>query len=178
MDLSWRSGMLHLNYPGRGLRCVGLEGMTRVTALECARYFLTKPDREAGDDITHLKLQKLCYYAQAWHLALHNEPLFAGHIEAWTHGPVCVDLWHNYRDYGANPIPSPTPDEFDCEALAEEDRVFLDEVWNAYGVYTAKYLEGLTHQERPWLEARRSGRRDTVIAPDSMREYYASVTDR
>ena len=30
------------------------------------------------EGITHLKLQKLLYFAQAAHLAVHNSPLFKG----------------------------------------------------------------------------------------------------
>lgn len=40
--------------------------------------------------ITTMKLQKLVYYAQAWHLVFHSEPLFADTIEAWPQGPVTV----------------------------------------------------------------------------------------
>ena len=47
-----------------------------------ADYFISKVDREAGDDITHLKLQKLIYYAQAWHLAMYDKLLFGNKLEA------------------------------------------------------------------------------------------------
>ena len=41
-----------------------------TTALDIAHWFAGSIDREAGDSITHLKVQKLVYYAQAWSLAL------------------------------------------------------------------------------------------------------------
>jgi uncharacterized phage-associated protein len=59
-----------------------------ITALDAARYLLTLDVREEGDATSNLKLQKLLYYAQGLHLALYNEPLSKGRIEAWKHGPV------------------------------------------------------------------------------------------
>jgi uncharacterized phage-associated protein len=46
-----------------------------------ADYFLWSA-RECGDLLTNLRLQKLVYYAQAWFLALYDEPLFDGEFEA------------------------------------------------------------------------------------------------
>lgn len=37
------------------------------------------------------KLQKLCYYAQAWHLAWTGNPIFAEDFQAWSNGPVCLN---------------------------------------------------------------------------------------
>lgn len=49
----------------------------RITFRDVANYLLTKVDRKSGDTLTNLKLQKLTYYAQAWHLGIyyreHNE---------------------------------------------------------------------------------------------------------
>jgi uncharacterized phage-associated protein len=36
--------------------------------------FLLVEGRERGEILTNLKLQKLLYYAQAWHLALSDRP--------------------------------------------------------------------------------------------------------
>ena len=46
------------------------------SAVDVARYFLCHVDREAGDTISPLKLQKLVYYAQAWSLVFRSQPLF------------------------------------------------------------------------------------------------------
>lgn len=65
-----------------------------------AKYFLSK------SRMTHKKLQKLCYYAQAWHCAFYkNKPLFENRIEAWVHGPVSPELYYRYYNYGWNEIP-------------------------------------------------------------------------
>ena len=53
-----------------------------VNVFEVVNWFLHKKS------FSHKQLQKLCYYAQAWHLALLNKPLFEAEIEAWVKGSV------------------------------------------------------------------------------------------
>ena len=78
------------------------------TIQQIAQWFLGK------ESMTHKKLQKLCYYAQAWHLALHGSELFAERFEAWVHGPVSPVLYSIYADYGWEKIPSETTDAHAC----------------------------------------------------------------
>ena len=47
-----------------------------VSVHDVARYFLSLADDEAGDLLSNLKLQKLCYYAQGFRLALSGKPLY------------------------------------------------------------------------------------------------------
>ncbi|MCC8462499.1 MAG: hypothetical protein LN546_04970 [Rickettsia endosymbiont of Ecitomorpha arachnoides] len=47
-----------------------------LSCFNVVQYFLILVDRELGDTITQLKLQKLIYFAQGSHLALFDEPLF------------------------------------------------------------------------------------------------------
>lgn len=58
-------------------------------AINIANWFINQFDRESGDNITHLKVQKLLYFSQAWYQVLKNEELFAEEIEAWAHGHDC-----------------------------------------------------------------------------------------
>lgn len=151
--------------------------MSEITVFDVANYFLSRIELEDGSLMTHLKLQKLCYYAQGWHLAFDDVPMFNEGFEAWVHGPVCPDLWHEYKDYGFNPIP--VPEDFDGTVFSNTVLDTLDAVWDAYGQFDAKYLERLTHQERPWIEARqgyRSGEPcSTVINQDTMKQFYKEL---
>ncbi|AOQ23092.1 hypothetical protein MTAT_26050 [Moorella thermoacetica] len=154
--------------------------MGKITVFDVAKYFLTRVDRGAGSVMTHLKLQKLCYYAQAWHLVFTGKPLFEEQFEAWTHGPVCPALWHEYKGCGYQPIPK--PDNFDPSTIFTKEQLeILDEVWNAYGQFDAKYLEELTHQEEPWRKARGSclpGEAcNNIISLKLMKEYYSQLLE-
>lgn len=143
---------------------------------DAAKFFLSRVDAENGVFVTHLKLQKLVYYAQAWHLTIHERRLFDTTFEAWAHGPVSPVLFHIYKDYGYSPIPFP---EDYSDDLNSDDKQFLSQIWDLYGRFDAKYLERLTHQETPWIEARgnlpEGARCDTVIDEDTIKVYYGSL---
>lgn len=144
-----------------------------LTAGSVASYFLLLPDEDAGDSISNMKLQKLCYYAQGFWLALHGEPLFDDPIEAWQHGPVIPDLWREYRQHGAFGIPRPAdvePTEYD-----DEVRGVLEEIFEVYGQFSAWKLRNLTHDEAPWVEAWRSD--DKTIGHDALRTYFATLVE-
>ena len=52
-----------------------------ITVFDVADYFLNRADKEEdGDIITNLKLQKLVYYAQGFHLAMFGKPFFENPI--------------------------------------------------------------------------------------------------
>lgn len=143
------------------------------TVHDIAEYFIDKSEK-CGMTITHLKLQKMCYYAQAWHLAIFGKRLFKDEFEAWVHGPVNIELYYKYKDYGWNPIKINNP----SYNIERDQRNFLNEVWDVYGKYDAKVLETLTHQETPWLEARK-GLKDyeysnKTIEESHMQRFYRS----
>jgi uncharacterized phage-associated protein len=141
-----------------------------ISAQKVAKYFLSKVEEDVGDGISNLKLQKLVYYAQAYHLAMYDKPLFAEQVEAWEHGPVIPGLYREYREYGSGNIPP--PDDFDPSDYDAQATELMDEVYEVFGQYSAWKLRNLTHQERPWSEAYVDGARGRVISPGSMREFY------
>jgi uncharacterized phage-associated protein len=57
------------------------------SAIAVANWFIEQ-NRIAPSDLTHLKIQKMLYFAQGWHLAYFDVPLFEDPIEAWKYGPV------------------------------------------------------------------------------------------
>lgn len=148
-----------------------------ATIFDVANYFRWRVDYDAGDNITALKLQKLCYYAQAWHLVFTGGPLFEEEFEAWDHGPLNYALWKLYqKPQGWTPI-DPDDDlwEFEpAEIFTSDELDTLNEVWETYGAYTAKHLEHLTHQEDPW----RSAKKNDVIKKSVMRAYYHAQLER
>lgn len=131
--------------------------------------------RERGELLTNLKLQKLLYYAQAWYLALKNEPLFEEDFQAWVHGPVLLTQYHRFRDCKWKPI------EIDVAApdLSDDTKTFLNEIIDVFGSEPAVALEIMTHRERPWIEARGDLAPhepcNTYISKDSMSDFYKSL---
>lgn len=148
-----------------------------VTVHDVANYFLSKLNASEGSSITPLKLQKLVYYAQAWSLVWDDKPLFSESMEAWAHGPVNRDLYYQYQDYGWRNI-EPV-EKVDLSMFSKEQIETMDVIWSDYGDYDGKYLERLTHQEDPWIEARKDclpGEYcDNIISVSSMKNYYTKV---
>lgn len=141
---------------------------------EVARYFLAKQAPEEGDLISHLKLQKLCYYAQGLSLATRGVPLFKNELEAWLHGPVVPDLYQQYKQYGDGAIP--TPEDVDVAAFAQEDRMILDDVYNYYGQFSAWRLRQMTHSEAPWKDAFERDM-NNEISLESLSAHFATEID-
>lgn len=146
--------------------------MSRITARDVADYFLASVDEESGDNISNLKLQKLVYYAQGFHLAIHGEPLFDDPIVAWAHGPVVPSLYHAFKDHGAGAIPR--PDDFTGSKYAPEVSELLDEVLEVYGQFSAWKLRDMTHDELPW----KSVSPNELISQDSLRDFFSTLVIR
>jgi len=143
----------------------------KYSASDVAKYFLWKANQK-GKKISNKKLQKLLYYAQAWHLVFNDgTPLFNEEIEAWVHGPVVRSVYDTFREFGFNPIISEVSNPIDKTKTS-----FLDQIWDVYGNFDAEYLEMLTHREKPWQKARENiefkERSNIVIDLDSMRSFY------
>jgi len=137
---------------------------------DIATWFLNK------DSMTHKKLQKLCYYAQAWYCALYDgDPLFDERIEAWVHGPVCPTLFMAYRDYRWQEIPQMADDV--VKGFCKKVKRVLDAAYETYGDLTGDELEAATHNEFPWNEARKGldywEPCNNPISTQTMREFYA-----
>lgn len=134
-----------------------------------------------GGAISTMKLQKLCYYSQAWTLVWNNkEPLFAQNFQAWRDGPVCKELFELHRGkfvISSEDIP------FDATEgdLSEQEMRFITKVIAFYGDKSADWLSALTHRERPWKETRaKCGVQDgencnAVITNNLMYDYYSSL---
>lgn len=128
--------------------------MDELTAFDIADFFLSK------DNLTQKKLQKLVYYAYAWFIALNNENeneitnvLFDEQPEAWIHGPVFPSLYNKYKIYNWNEIKKINNDS---NRLNNDLEAFLEDVWTKFGIFSADQLEYMTHQEEPWINARRN----------------------
>ncbi len=118
-----------------------------------ADYFIAAVDFDAGDLLSHLKLQKLCYLAQGFHIARHGTALFDSEIQAWAHGPVVVDLYKRFKHYKWNPIGLEARKTDPHETLSKEALALLRDIWVAYGQFSAKQLENITHKHSAWRNA-------------------------
>ena len=112
-----------------------------------------------------MKLQKLCYYAQAWSLAWNDKPLFEEDFYAWKSGPVCHDLFHNSTRTG------------NSDELSEEQKCDVDLVLKHYGKEDELWLGQLSCSEIPWIQAREQDENGAaLITKESMKAYYKAIS--
>lgn len=140
-----------------------------INAKYVANYLLTLSEPEVGDIISNMKLQKLVYYAQGFHLALYDKPLFEEPILAWEHGPVVESLYHDLKKYGANHIP--VPENCDDTLFNEEQKDLLKEVYQVYGQFSAWKLRNMTHSELPWLQTSKNAE----IQTDLLKSFFKTL---
>ena len=149
---------------------VNFEENGKYSVFDVANWFLTK------GEMTHKKLQKLCYYAQAWCYALKGYRLLNTDFQAWIHGPVSPALWERFKSFGYDAIKIKGNANIEID---EEDLKLLEDIWDTYGDCSGNSLEILTHKEVPWIEARNGYSPEekctVVISPTTMKSYYKSI---
>lgn len=164
------------------LHCTIWAGLIKVwrhivpTAISVANWFVNNLcDRESGSVVTHLQVQKMLYFAQAWHMMVLDTPLFEEDMEAWPHGPVVPSVWQKFKQYGWDPIQPGG----DSTGISKESENVLIQVLDAYGAFGAKRLEAMAHAERPWIDARGNlapeERCNAIIEKNAILAYYKQV---
>jgi len=125
--------------------------------------------------LTTMKLQKLVYYCQAWHLARHREVLFDEEIQAWRDGPVVRDLYDLHKGaYSTSRWDAGNPVTLTADQLKT-----VSWVVETYGQLSPEYLSRITHSDSPWKIARGDLQPDAYsgrpISVDLIYEYYSRL---
>jgi uncharacterized phage-associated protein len=140
-----------------------------LTVDDVAAYIL----QQTGE-ISSVKLHKLLYYAQAWHLAWSGRPLYREKLEAWANGPIVASLWYRHRGTFALDTWAG-----DATALSEDEQETVDVVIADYGPLTGSQLSHLVKREEPWLFARRGifelERCHRPIGRERLRDFYRQL---
>ncbi len=135
-------------------------------------------------DMSHLKLQKLLYYAQAYHLAYFKNPLIEDDFEAWVHGPVSRKVFDLLKDKSLlyvdlKYVPeedTQSPAEYLHSNLTKEQIDWVNYVLGEFSSLSGPELEALTHSEAPWIAARKgfgpADRCNNIISKPAMAEFY------
>ncbi len=141
-------------------------------AIDIAKKLLLTAKRDSviegqGELMSNMKLQKMLYYEQGFHLAVFGTPLFEEEIEAWMYGPVVPAVYEVYKDYGYNGI---DPGKVEEISLSDREQALFDEVYKVYGAFSAIGLMNMTHRESPW--ANTPAGVGSVISRDKMVEFF------
>lgn len=130
-----------------------------------ANAFIEKSKAGQLPDLDPMKLQKLVFYAQSWHLKIYGEPLVDDFFSKWPYGPVIPSLYHEVKQYGSgritnlignvsgNAIVTPTIPAHDIKS-----RQLIDKIVEVYGPLRGTQLSYLTHEPgTAWSQTPREG---------------------
>lgn len=142
-----------------------------ANVFDVAKYIL-----HTSSTTSTMKLQKLCYYCQAWSLVWDDAPLFDEEFQAWANGPVCPELF--YETKGKFSV-TEDDEPGDVNRLSANQKDTINKVIAYYGPHDAQWLSQLTHMEDPWNQARVGVPLgvgcDHVITKESMAMYYGGL---
>lgn len=131
--------------------------------------------------MSHLKLQKLLFYCDAYSLAYFGEELVEDKFEAWVHGPVSRKVYDSLKDksilysdieYSFDGIDV----DYEFGKLTQGQQDLIVAVLNDLSAWSGLELETATHSELPWLEARKGcaegDKCHALISKDTTRDFY------
>ena len=133
-------------------------------ALDLAHWILSELP-----GITHVKLQKLCFYCYGYVTAVAQ--IEEVPFEAWQYGPVSRSIWERFKIFGTSPI---TAESTVNRNWSSEQSQVLCDVLTVYGGLSAWQLRELSCTEEPWANAYGS---ETLVIPDrAIREHFLQKT--
>lgn len=159
-----------------------LENFNKIKITTLAGYIL-----KFHGPLSHLKLQKLLFYCQAYHLASFKTELFEEDFEAWVHGPVCRNVYDIIK--GKSILYSDVEySEYDFDSdivlkdvISSEQYNLLNDVLKPLSLWTGSELETATHNEAPWLIARGDKKPNencsAIISKEEMLKFYSNELD-
>lgn len=146
---------------------------------------------ENGMSICPLKLQKILYYIQAWHLVYFDKQLlFAEKPEAWVNGPVYRSVYNQFKHIGIYDQIDKNDVGLEISLKEIKDKIgldktqesFLEAIYQNYGTMSHDKLVFLTHSEKPWSEKRQGlspfEYSTEEISIDTMYSYYKERIDK
>lgn len=149
------------------------------SAFAVANAFIHRASQKGIQDLTPMKLQKLMYFAQAWHLKILERPLLDDYFARWQHGPVIPAVYHEFKAFGYHPITRMATtlarDAFgvggdNVPIIPSTDQNswnLIDAILNKYGHFDGVQLSALTHlNNSAWAKQGADG---SVITPEEIR---------
>lgn len=134
--------------------------------------------------MSHLKLQKLLFYCDAYHLAYFDQELIEDCFEAWVHGPVSRKVYDSLKDKSmlyadlsySNPLGEDESVDKEFGKLTQDQQTLIISVLADLSTWTGLELERATHNERPWLEARigyaEADKCHEIISKETTKTFY------
>ena len=159
-DLAKESKEVKYLITGNDLMELGYSAQNIADRFICYEREECNSNKYYEPSLTHLKLQKLLYFAQKEFIKK-GIILFKNPIKHWTYGPVVAVVYNRYKatkDVIREPVAE--------NVLAVDVEKLLRTIYNRYKKYTAAYLVDLSHKEKVWINTQQ----DEIITPEMIRD--------
>ena len=161
--------------------------MSNYSAIDVSTYIINY-SCDINSPVNNLKLQKLLYYVQAALLVETGKKCFESKVVAWGFGPVVVESYQHYKEYGRNNIPKQEENKrmkFDSKTMKiifepakkidEITKKIINKVVDSYAKITNPFdLVRKTHEEDPWKNAQLN----TEIKCKDIQKYYEKQPEK
>ena len=138
---------------------------------------------ERRTDMTRVKLQKMLFFLNGWHLAIMGSPCIDRAFDVWKYGPVVPSVYHGLKQFRGGPIayylmdPDPVSGSFKLPVVPGSQHQFyeiLDLTWDKYiGIDAARLSTMSRAPDSPWATALNNGSR--IIRNDIIKAYFIGL---
>lgn len=127
-------------------------------------------------ELSTMRLHKLLYYCQAWHIVLEGEEMFSDPFHAWESGPISPTIMDKHKG-----VFSVSPGFFQgcAQRVSHKAQTTIEAVLQAYGLLSGIQLCTVSVREDPWKKARKTSgaipgyATDTLVSIEDMEKFYS-----
>lgn len=149
-----------------------------TSIIDVAKFILEESARTSRPEVSTMKLQKICYFVQGWHLAINNgRPMFGEDFHAWKYGPVSPTLY----DFCEDKV-SATTDSTEFAGVTPElnayQKDFIKKVFVACDPYTGLQLADMTSHHEAWKNAdagKHKDSKDNLMCKESIHNDFITI---
>ncbi|KGO24557.1 hypothetical protein Q757_08505, partial [Oenococcus alcoholitolerans] len=106
----------------------------RANKIYDARFIANFIVDQNPNKVSNLMLQKILYYVKIYFLVKCDRNIFSNSMEKWEYGPVIPDVYHEFNNYGSEPINAPQSLFVDEKDYTKGDR-------KVFGFYLHNYTK-------------------------------------
>lgn len=107
----------------------------RANKIYDARFIANFIVDQNRNKVSNLMLQKILYYVKIYFLVKKDgRNIFNNSMEKWEYGPVIPDVYHEFNNYGSEPINAP-------QSLFVDEKDSTKEDQKVFGFYLHNYTK-------------------------------------
>lgn len=153
-------------------------GNIERNVIKNSEYIIAYYNRN-GKKITNLELQKLVYFLEAIYMVSTNEEyLFEEQFTAWNFGPVNLEIYNQYKNFGRIPI------ELEQEVNINPINLkYIENLYDLFSEFNATQLVNLSHSKgSPWhtIYSKTKGAipRQAIISKSETKKWFSTLVKK